>query len=212
VSPLRLFGVLPAEGHHGVEGEPGEAGGAGILAFRDLAALVREVPSLRAEDGPAELEEHQRTVQSAFAHSAVLPAPPGVVFRSRDVLLRWLELHYVTLNDALGFLDGRVGARVYVTRSLGDADEMLETTEAASDVAAIAAGSFRVLRRHAVVSVPLRSEGDGAAAGSAFLVERERWDAFVEVVKEEDRRLADLSYEVTGPWPPYDFVRMQFGG
>jgi hypothetical protein len=32
------------------------------------------------------------------------------------------------------------------------------------------------------------------------------------MVKEEAKRLPGLRIDVTGPWPPYDFVRMQFGG
>ena len=28
----------------------------------------------------------------------------------------------------------------------------------------------------------------------------------------EAERQSALDFQVTGPWPPYDFVRMQFGG
>ena len=210
MSPLRLFGVVSADSHHP---EAAPVAGTSLVSFRDLGAVVGEVASTHPAEGPTEVEEHRRVVEGAFGVGAVLPAPLGVVFRSRDVLLRWLELHYVTLSDALGFVEGRVGARVHVTREAPEAGDLAETTETASDIAAIAAGSFRVLRRHAVASLPLRPETEsGLAASAAFLVERDRWDVFAEVVREEDRRLTEITYEVTGPWPPYDFVRMQFGG
>jgi hypothetical protein len=40
----------------------------------------------------------------------------------------------------------------------------------------------------------------------------ERWGLFTELVAKEDQRHTDLDFQVTGPWPPYDFVRMEFGG
>ena len=46
---------------------------------------------------------------------------------------------------------------------------------------------------------------------ASFLVERERWDVFNDIVREEQKRLREMRVECTGPWPPYDFVRMQFG-
>jgi hypothetical protein len=153
-----------------------------------------------------------------FARQAILPAPAGVVFRSREALARWLELHYATLTEALAHVEGRVAARVHVARkaerlaSLTPSGlEGRPTEELSIDIDAVAAESFRVLRRHATTSVMLRQAGDGAAAVSGFLVEREKWEAFEAAVTEEGKRDPDLTFRLTGPWPPYDFVRMQFG-
>jgi hypothetical protein len=51
-------------------------------------------------------------LDALFAERTVLPAPPGTVFRGRDALAEWLELHYFTLVEALNFVDGRAVARV----------------------------------------------------------------------------------------------------
>ena len=40
----------------------------------------------------------------------------------------------------------------------------------------------------------------------------ERWALFCELVAKEDQRHTDLDFQLSGPWPPYDFVRMEFGG
>src|SRR4029078_8919378 len=73
--------------------------------------------------------------------------------------------------------------------------------------------SFRVLRRHAVASLVMSNHAGSSApsARASFLIERERWDVFNDIVKEEQKRLREMHVECTGPWPPYDFVRMQFG-
>jgi hypothetical protein len=43
-------------------------------------------------------------------------------------------------------------------------------------------------------------------------VEQELWKEFVAKVEEQGTRTPNLRLELTGPWPPYDFVQMQFGG
>ncbi len=85
--------------------------------------------------------------------------------------------------------------------------------EAGSDLAAIAAEVSRSLRRHAVAVVPLRNEQvTGIVLTAAYLVERELWTEFTDAVDDESDKHNLVSVELTGPWPPYDFVRLQFGG
>jgi hypothetical protein len=104
--------------------------------------------------------------------------------------------------------------------------------EPVADFAAVAAEVTRSLRRRAVASVPLRpaSEpvtprtgehraGDHVVASldtatvlsAAFLVEGELWHEFADAVADEQERHPLLHIELSGPWPPYDFVRLQFG-
>jgi hypothetical protein len=98
--------------------------------------------------------------------------------------------------------------RVHVGRVDGKAAER----DTGSEVAAAAADSLRSLRRHAVVAVPLKSEQvTGIVLSSAFLVDRELWDDFVAAVDDQRRRNPGLGLDLSGPWPPFDFVRMQFG-
>jgi hypothetical protein len=120
-----------------------------------------------------------------------------------------MELHYVSLTDALEFVDDRAVARVHIVRADGK-DEDLET---GSDLAAAAAESFRALRRRSVAAVPLRLEEiTGLVLSAAFLVERDLWKDFAKAVEEQHDAHRLLRFDVTGPWAPYDFVRMQFGG
>ena len=211
---LRLYGVVATEGDH----RP-LTPGTSLVTFRDLAAVVSESPYARPALATGDVATYRSVVESVFAQRAVLPAPPGVVFRGREALERWLELHFVTLTDALAYVEGRAAARVHVARRAervtgsGPAVGGERPEEVAIDVDAVAAESFRVLRRHAAASVTLKPTGDDAAATAtaSFLVERDRWQTFEEAVAEEGRRDPELTFRLTGPWPPYDFVRMQFG-
>jgi hypothetical protein len=213
---LRLFGVVAHDTHEELTLPSTVA----LLPFRDLGAVVGETAVARPGRGSDDIATHLRVVDSIFAQHSLLPAPIGVVFRTEAMVKRWLELHYVTLSDALGFVEGRVGARLYVSDRTVDGPitgprVSMHTAEVVGDVEAIAAGSFRLLRRYAAASVVLRpppgtQRAALAVAAAGFLVDRERWRAFADVVAEEARRAPDLDFRLSGPWPPYDFIRMQF--
>ena len=179
-----------------------------LVVVRDLAAIV--APGTYAVVEPTEEQATAigTTIAAYAKRSAVLPAPVGVVFRSRQAVTRWLELHYVALSDALSFVDDRVVGRVHVWRP-GEASER----EVGSDLAAAAAEALRDLRRSAVATVPLRTEQlTGIVLSAAFLIEQELWKEFASKVEEQGERDPKIRLELTGPWPPYDFVQMQFGG
>ncbi len=225
---LRLFGVAAREEHPAQAGE--RPPGIDTVTFRDLAAIVTPAPYTNEALTPRELEAHVSTVAEVFALRAIVPAPPGTVFRSPARLLTWLELHYYTLSEALEYVTDRVVARVTVRR--GDPDALvtaaaatpsatLRLTPAADDppgapgdLVSVAAETFRELRRDATALIILRADpasalSDESAHGS-FLIDRSRWRAFEDAVAQQSRRHAALRLECTGPWPPYDFVRMQF--
>jgi hypothetical protein len=226
---LRLFGVAALE-HAGVD-VASFAAGTELVPFRDVAAVVAPAPYAADRLAPHDLDAHHAVVGEVFERRAVVPAPPGTVFRSRERVLGWLELHYYTLAEALDFVADRAVARVTVRRddpaaahaaALAVPPASLRLTldvegtasPAANDLVSLAADAFRELRRDALAMLILRAGPDAAqpddAAHGSFLVERARWDTFVEAVALQSRRHAALRLDCTGPWPPYDFVRMQF--
>jgi gas vesicle protein GvpL/GvpF len=201
---LRLYGITDVEHHAAANGD-----GTELLAFRDLAAIVSAADYSATPPAGEVIEQYRRVVDDVFASAPVLPAPVGTVFRSRETLTRWLELHYVTLSEALTFVSDRAEARVHVSRADGRPDER----ESGSDLAAAAAEAFRTLRRQSVAAVPLKAEHlTGIVLSSAFLLDKELWSDFASSVQDQQKRNPALAFDLTGPWPPFDFVRMQFGG
>ena len=202
---LRLYGITPVD-DHGAEAPPA---GIRTIGFRDLAAVVAEAPYSAPPADEATIVSHHEVVETLFTGRSLLPAPPGVTFRAPQALQRWMELHYVALSDALAYVDDRAGARVHLVRESGTRSGADGTT----DVAAAAADCIRVLRRQAVAGLPLRIEHRGdVVLSSAFLVERELWNDFTAAVRRVAADHTGFGIELTGPWPPYDFVRIEFGG
>ena len=212
VDGLRLYGVAA------IDSTPLEslAEGTTLVAFRMLAAVVSPSKYTRVALDEKEMNEYTRVLEEVQSNAAVLPAPPGTTFRTRESLARWLELHYFTLTQAIGLVEGHGEARVLITKSLSaDPDDATaaEIKENTKQLAAVASDSLRVLRGQAAatISLPVSDEDTTVVAHASFLVDMERWGLFSELVAKEDQRHAELDFRLSGPWPPYDFVRMEFG-
>ena len=192
---VALCGIVSREGRP-MPNVPGTQ----TVDYRDVSAVVRRAEFVRAEPTEDGIARYREVVEGAFACGAVVPAPYGTIFRNREALLRWLELHYFTLADALRYLHDRQVARVRVApAALGTGWDTVEYRTRGADLDVTAFDSFRVLKRQAVAYVPVDVPGRRAEQGAegAFLVEREHWGQFMSLLKEEQRRLPDLRVRVT---------------
>lgn len=206
---LQLFGVVSHD-----SSSPLRLSGAELVPLRDLAAIVRSAPYERLAATSDAIGEYRRIVEDAFREQQVIPAPFGTVFRSRSSLLHWMELHYVALVDAVGFLSDRLMARVRVAPLPLPPEELSESREVrAADFETTVFDSFRFLKRSAVSCVTFepQSGATGKSVEASFLIERDKWTVFHEALGEERQRLPELEIDESGPLPPYDFVRLQFG-
>lgn len=200
---LNLFGVTVNDAHLSHV----KVADIETIVVRDVAAICGVAEYRAVQMDEAAVARLHSVVAAYAANGPVLPAPAGVVFRSRDTVERWLELHYGALTEALSFVDNRVAARVHVSRA-GPRDAQAP----ASDADTVAAEVLRALRRAAVATLPLRAERTpGAVLSAAFLIDQELWKQFVDEVDAQSRLAAGVQLELTGPWPPFDFVQMQLG-
>lgn len=197
---LSLFGVTVNDAHLA----QARAGDIQAVAVRDIVAICREAEYGTIKPSDDVLRRHTEVIAAYAAAGPVLPAPVGVVFRSADAVRRWLELHLSTLSDALIFVDNRVAARVHVWVKSETDDVTAMSTRAAE--------CLRTLRRSAVATLPLTQAGmPGTLMSAAFLVDQELWKEFTAEVAAQERIASQLRFEVSGPFPPYDFVQMQLG-
>jgi hypothetical protein len=210
---IRLYGVAAVDsGLHQPLAE-----GTTLVQFRALGGVIAAAKYHRETVGVAEVNDYARVLEEVQANTTVLPAPPGTIFKTRENLARWLELHYFTLTQALGSIEGHGQARLTITKTPGiDAADATtgELKESSKQLLATASQSMRVLRGQAAATVSLPvPEGDThIVAHASFLVDLEQWSSFADLVRREDTRQTSLDFHLSGPWPPYDFVRMQFGG
>ncbi len=197
---IYLFGVLRCGAVRPAVGRGGDAS-LRCIRYRELEALVRAAPFGVPPLDHAALVEHQRTVERAMRRATIVPAPYGLVFRTRRALVTFLHEQYPALDEALAFLDGHWELRMHVVRS--------GPGEATPGLVDLALHAYTELRRFARAAVPFPNDGRKLLS-AAFLVERGDWVGFVERADDLGAATPELTFDVTGPWPPYDFVKMIF--
>lgn len=190
---LYLYGITRARSWRGGAGEDSLV----KVRYRDLEALVRPVPFRVPELDDVTLAEHQRLVDATQRRGTILPAPFGLVFRGRRSVIRLLEDQYIVLDEGLAFLDNHWELRLHVVAA--EADDR--------SLADLATHVYSELRRFARAAIPLRARDDRLLS-AAFLVQRGAWIEFIERTDDVEAQHPELAFDVTGPWPPYDFVRI----
>lgn len=197
---LYFFGVSRARNWRGRRVSSAEPS-AGLLRvrFRDLEALVRPAPWEMPVLDEAAVRAHHDVVESAGRRATILPAPFGITFRGRRQLIRFLQDQYLVLDEGLSLLDGHWQLRLHINAaSAGEPD--LELSDIAMQL-------YSELRRSARAAVPFPASGRRLMS-AAFLVERGAWLEFMERAEELDSAHAEVTFDITGPWPAYDFVRL----
>lgn len=174
--------------------------------------------------------EHEDALERALEATAVIPFRLCTVYESRDRLREFLSTHGPALADLLARLDGRVelGVKAYFAPEAPEREEAqsgreyllrrqrereaaeeaagfkLECARASHELLAAAAEQARA---NPPQPPELSGRTDDMLLNGAYLVRR------------DDGRLADaiaelealygprgVTYELTGPWPPYNFV------
>jgi hypothetical protein len=201
VTPLELLGLMTVAHDDVAPPAPGSL----VIRVRELGAVTRAAPAV-SYDPAADTGEYEALLEALFARGAVLPAPPGLVFRTVDTLRAWMEQNYVGLAEGVSFLSGRCEARVHVRAASHTmtADEIEAARLEAVD-------ALRTLRHGAIATVAVGEPEPPVLASVAFLLKASDWNAFSESVADHEGRYPQLRFEQTGPWIPHDFVRLDLG-
>lgn len=186
-----------------------QVAGAEALVVRQLAALLEE-SSLGAFLGRArQVARYRAVVEQSFVERSIVPVPWGTTFRSRASVERWLELHYSPLQEGLAFVAERAMMRVRVEVATP------ATGAAAATVDGRLWTALRALKGDAVAAIPVVPDAEARAergAVCAYLIERDAIPAFEQRVAGLTSAEPLLRVQLTGPFPAYDFVQMDFGG
>lgn len=176
-----------------------------LVETRELAAAVTGVdspPPAEARPGggdvdPQALRAHAEVVAHLLRRSSVVPAPFGLHARDEGAVRRFLETQRVPLLEALDFFEDCYEMRLHVHAAGTSGD-------AARDVARHV---YEDLRRGSRAARVLAEREEGRVLSAAFLIARSEWIRSVEQIGDWEAR-EEVRMDVTGPWAPYDFVRL----
>jgi hypothetical protein len=197
-----------------------------LTPFDELEANPAHWVAEPSEDDPLVqlARRHDLVVRAVFEHHPVLPLRFGTVLRDEPAALRLLRNHH---EEAGAWLDRVEGHREWGVRArlARPAEPATVSTEGMSgtdyltmrrarlaaaartrrDGATSAAALDDALSRHAAETVHRARKSTTRLLDAAYLV-----PAGTETVFHvETKRYDELAVEVTGPWPPYSFVRLE---
>lgn len=200
---LMLHGVVSVRGHERALAKLAAADSDRLIEQQGLAALVQVVPYRLPDWEPEHIRAHSRRIERAMRRSTIVPAPYGIVFRDEAQVKEFLDYQHIALNEALSFLDGAFEMRLHLQPSgrLPNLSDQ-EQSDRAADF-------YRALRRRSRATLPLALSGTRILS-AAFLVDRSEWVHFVEYADQLDADHPEFRFDLTGPWPAYDFVRITF--
>ena len=200
-----------------------------LVPHGGLAALVGPSPLAPWPPDEIHLTRHEAVVEKVMGSRPILPVRFNTLFRSGEAVIALLDKQSQPFRSALDRVAGKVelGLRVlweppgnpearldqeageggsgteYLNRRLRDQRRQTSLRAAGEQVAQKVQARFRSL---AVESWMRRLSTDRLLLSGAYLVERDRVDAFREGVAKAREEFSSLSFLLTGPWPPYHFV------
>lgn len=180
--------------------------------------------------------DHHAVLQAVTDEVDVLPLRLPGIYSDEAALRAVLDAHAADFRTALERIGGHQewGVKVFRVRAVDGADERPAPTsgrdyltrraqqagsreEARNRRSALVLDTHEHLTRaatHAAVSPPqdraLTGRPEPMLLNGAYLVARERRDAFLELADRLGQRLEEdgMVLEVTGPWPPYSFAEL----
>jgi hypothetical protein len=174
--------------------------------------------------------EHEDTLERALARTAVIPFRLCTVYESRERVAEFLSAHRPALANLLRRLDGRIelgvkayfaapssergepqSGREYLLRRQREREEAEEAARFKAECARASHEMLTAAAEEARANPPqppeLSGRTDEMLLNGAYLVRRDD-GRLTDAVAELDSRYGPrgVTYEVTGPWPPYNFV------
>jgi Gas vesicle synthesis protein GvpL/GvpF len=127
------------------------------------------------------------------------------VLWDREQIIREIEEEEEDIRRLKGEISSQKGSTYFARMQYGrliDAALQARTERYVSEI-------FNALRDVSVASRSNKPIGDRMIMNAAFLVSRDREQAFDTRVKDVGQRYEKLTFKYTGPWPPYNFVNIR---
>lgn len=200
-----------------------------LVSHRDLAAVISRSPLSRWPVDEAHLTLHETVVEEVMGARPILPVRFNTFLRTEEAVVALLDQRAQAFRSALGRVEGNVemGLRV-LWESPGEAEASAapeikdkgpgagylyrRLNEARRRTALRATGAMLIQELQstflslAVESCLRRFPTERLLFTAAYLLKRNRVDAFRKAVAKAGKEFSCLSFLLTGPWPPYHFV------
>ena len=226
---IYIYGIIgfPPELARGIQGLGGNP--VRLLPQGDVAAVVSPSPLSPWPPEEAHLSLHETVVEEVMRSRPILPVRFNTVLRAEEAVTALLTERAQVFRSALERVTGRVEMGLWVlwepaAEAEVSPDEELEEGGPGAEYlyrrlkeersrSRVRADGERLIHALqapllslAVESCPHPFPTERLLLAAAYLVDRDRVDAFRNCAAKVREDFPDLRFLLTGPWPPYHFV------
>ena len=189
------------------------------IAVDDLAAVASAHGALESRLSEDQLWAHEAVVEGLMERMPVLPMRAGTTVDEEPVLRDLLRTRAAEFRQALDKVRGAVELGVRTSLPTRDRDDPPDGRPGDSGAAYMRAKLDAQAGRERSASLihesllPLARDHASLSSApahgqmkSAYLVDRDAIDRFLDRVESLGAEIPDASIVCTGPWPPYSFV------
>jgi len=234
---LYLYGIVntPPSFYLGVAGLGGRA--VYLIPYRGLAAVVSDSPFCPYPINAENAATHEAVVEAVMVSQTILPMRFNTILVGRDRVLSMLAEHYGAFQADLLRLQDKVemGLKViWEDKPKKEGSRLGYHSFLDLKEEDYGPGQSYLLAKWAehVITEAIRDQGDSFISriqanliplsveniirrfpterlllDASYLVEGKGQGAFCAGVEQLEEEMADLCFLLTGPWPPYSFVR-----
>ncbi|NHV97328.1 MAG: GvpL/GvpF family gas vesicle protein [Thaumarchaeota archaeon] len=170
------------------------------IPYGDVAAVVSNAPFKEYTPNKENAYAHIQVMTLVMREHTVLPMAFGMVFKNEEVLRRVLERSRDELRKALNEIEGKAEFGVKVVRPKG-----VELDEDAF------ASEIGELRKLAVQTKLGKRFSRSLILNAYYLIRKEDVENFLNKARALEEKFKQLKFQVTGPWPPSNFVKIKIG-
>jgi hypothetical protein len=170
------------------------------IPYKDVSIVVSDAPSLIIEFDEENLRSHSRALSRVMEDCTIIPSEFGTVIGSEKILLRLMDKCYRGVVATFKIVNGTAELGIKIIPEDKTKVDHSKIDALINDLKAVS---------NQVIFGDRFSER--IALNASFLVKKGDYDVFSGKIDEFTKACPDLKVLYSGPWAPYNFVRLKIG-
>jgi len=175
-----------------------------IIPYKDLGVLISKYPFLNPILKEKEAMEHADILKKIAKKTTIIPMAFGNVFKDKKILELILKKSYNAVKESLKQIKNKIELGVKVIKSNED-NTMIDEDKIKIEI-------LNSLGNLSVKSVQGENFSERLLLNHSFLVEKNNFSKFSDVIAKLEKKYPKFKFNYTGPWPPYSFVDIHIRG
>ncbi len=170
------------------------------LPFKDVSIIVSNSPTISIEPNEENLRSHSRALSRVLEDFTIIPSEFGTVIGSEKILMQLMVKCYRAVLATFKIVNGTAELGIKIISGdktkvdHGKIDALINDLKSVSNQVSF---GDRFSER--------------IALNASFLVKKGDYDVFSDKIDEFNKACPDIKVLYSGPWAPYNFVRLKIG-